>query len=105
MPMSALQRSSATSPINPALKTGLCIAATLLLIVPLLMVEADARMGGGGGGRGFGGGGFGGGRGFGGGGFGGGRSFGRAEGALQRLAVGDPTGGVRVWSPPLGIWD
>src|SRR5215472_16151580 len=76
MPMSALQRSSATSPINPALKTGLCIAATLLLIVPLLMVEADARMGGGGGGRGFSGGGFGGGRGFGGGGFGGGRSFG-----------------------------
>jgi hypothetical protein len=105
--MSVLQMSSATSPmsgsqlpnsrrhaeverlgipassksfITPALKTGLCIAATLLLIVPLLMVEADARMGGGGGGggggRGFGGGGFGGGRGFGGGGFGGGRSFG-----------------------------
>jgi LTXXQ motif family protein len=76
---------------TPALKTSLCIAATLLLIVPLLMVEADARMGGsgGGGGRGFGGGGFGGGhsfggmghiggggRGFGGGGFGGGHSFG-----------------------------
>jgi hypothetical protein len=69
---------SSKSFITPALKTGLCIAATLLLIVPLLMVEADARMGGGGGGggRGFGGGGFGGGRGFGGGGFGGGRSFG-----------------------------
>jgi LTXXQ motif family protein len=50
---------------TPALKTSLCIAATLLLIVPL-MVEADARMGGGGGG----------GRGFGGGGFGGGHSFG-----------------------------
>jgi LTXXQ motif family protein len=69
---------SSKSFIKPALKTGLCIAATLLLIVPLLMVEADARMGGGGGGggRGFGGGGFGGGRGFGGGGFGAGRSFG-----------------------------
>ena len=102
--MSALQMSLATSPMpvsqlpnsrrraevqrlgrpssskflfTPALKTSLCIAATLLLFVPLLMVEADARMGGGGvGGRGFGGGGFGGGRSFGGGGFGGGHSFG-----------------------------
>src|SRR5262249_14540804 len=105
VPMSALQMSSATSPMpvsqlpnsrrraevqrlgrpssskflfTPARKASLCIAATLLLIVPLLMVEADARMGGGGGGgggRGFGGGGFGGGRGLGGGRVGGGRRF------------------------------
>jgi len=69
--------------VKLALKSGLSIAAMLLLIVPLLTVEADARMGGGGGGGGhfggggggghFGGGGFGGGRGFGGGGIGGAR--------------------------------
>src|SRR5262249_8596195 len=101
MPMSALQMSSATSPMpvsqfpnsrhaeiqrlgrpssskflfTPAHNTSLHIVATLLPTVLLLMVEADARMGGGGGGRGFGGGGFGGGHSFGGMG-GGGRGFG-----------------------------
>src|SRR5438874_1653112 len=76
--------------LRPTLKASLSAAAMLLLVVPLLTSEADARFGGGGGGggggghgfggggggHGFGGGGFGGGRGFGGGGFGGARSFG-----------------------------
>jgi LTXXQ motif family protein len=48
----------ARSFISPVLTTGICLAAMLLLIVPLLTLEADARGGGGGGGRG--GGGFGG---------------------------------------------
>ena len=48
-----------------ALKAGLCLAATLVLILPLLTIDAQARFGGGGGGGHFGGG-FGGGRGFGG---------------------------------------
>ena len=45
---------------GPALKTGIGIAAMLLLLVPLITVAADARGGGGGGGGGRGGGGFGG---------------------------------------------
>jgi hypothetical protein len=42
----------ARSFISPILTTGICLAAMLLLIVPLLTLEADARGGGGGGGRG-----------------------------------------------------
>src|SRR5258708_3679043 len=38
--------------ITPVLTTVVCIAAMLLLIVPLLTLEADARGGGGGGGAG-----------------------------------------------------
>src|SRR6476619_1001446 len=55
---------------KPMLKTGIAIAAMLILMVPLISVTADARGGGGGGGGGRGGGGFGGGHigGFGGGG-------------------------------------
>jgi LTXXQ motif family protein len=71
--------------ITPVLTTGICLAAMLLLIIPLLTLEADARGGGGGGGRG--GGGFGGhGGGFGGhGGFagrGGGMGFAAHGGGL-----------------------
>jgi LTXXQ motif family protein len=63
---------------------GVCIVATLFLVVPLFTLEADARGGGGGHGGGFGGhGGFAGRGGMGfaarGGGFGGGRSFGVAR--------------------------
>jgi LTXXQ motif family protein len=44
--------------VRPVLTTGACLAATLLLVVPLLTLEADARGGGGGhGGGGHGGGG------------------------------------------------
>src|SRR5499427_7495959 len=57
---------------------GVCTIATLLLVVPLLTLEADARGGGGGHGGGFGGHG-GGGFAARGGGFGGGRSFGVAR--------------------------
>jgi hypothetical protein len=92
--------------IKPTLKAGFCIAAALLLIVPLLTAEADARMGGGGGfgggGRGFGGGGgFGGGRGFGGGGFGGARMGGMGHiGGISRGVggMGIARGGMGVRS-------
>src|SRR6266446_428222 len=56
---------------------GVCTVATLLLVVPLFTLEADARGGGGGHGGGFGG--HGGGFAARGGGFGGGRSFGVAR--------------------------
>src|SRR4051794_41973789 len=52
---------------KPVLKTGIAIAATLILMVPLMTVTADARGGGGRGGGGFGGGPIGGFRGGGGG--------------------------------------
>ena len=74
---------------RPALKTGIGIAAMLLLIVPLITVAADARGGGGGGGHGGGGGGHGGGGGGhvgGGGGHGGG--FGGHSGGFARHGGG-----------------
>jgi hypothetical protein len=80
---------SAPSPVaklgnpRPALKTGMGIAAMLLLIVPLITVAADARGGGGGGGHGGGGGGHGGG----GGGHGGGGG-GHAGGGFARHGGG-----------------
>jgi LTXXQ motif family protein len=73
----------------PALKTGMGIAAMLLLIVPLITVAADARGGGGGGGHGGGGGGHGGGGGgHGGGGGGHGGGFGGHSGGFARHGGG-----------------
>src|SRR5262245_60558766 len=75
---------------HSAVKTGACLAAMLLLVVPLFTLEADARGGGGGhgggghGGGGHGGGGHGGGHGFGG--HGGGRHFGGFGGHRGRAA-------------------
>jgi LTXXQ motif family protein len=85
---------------GPVVTATVCAAATLLLLVPLLTLEADARGGGGGrggGGHGFGGhGGFaargGGGMGFAGRGFGGARSFGVAR-----------FGGARLGARPFGV--
>src|SRR2546430_16551287 len=57
---SAAPRAQSRRAVRPALTTGACIAAVLLLVVPLLTLEADAR-GGGHGGGGHGGGGHGGG--------------------------------------------
>src|SRR5260221_8932497 len=67
---STAPRAQSRRAVRPVLTTGACIAAVLLLVVPLLTLEADAR-GGGGHGGGHGGGGHGGG-GHGGGGHGGG---------------------------------
>src|SRR5437667_5193560 len=44
------RRTSFHSAVRPLLTAGACIAATLLLVIPLLTLEADARGGGGGGG-------------------------------------------------------
>ena len=55
------RRAQFRSVVSPVLTTGACIAAVLLLVVPLLTLEADARGGGGHGGGGHGGGGHGGG--------------------------------------------
>src|SRR5438034_9514304 len=69
-PTPAVQRAQSRSAVKLVLTTGACMVAMLLLVVPLLTLEADAR-GGGGGGGGHGGGEHGGG-GHGGGGHGGG---------------------------------
>jgi len=79
----ALRRVQSCSAVRIVLTTGACMAAMLLLVVPLLTLEADARGGGGGG--------HGGGHGFGGhgGGFGGHRggiSFGARGGGGFRAA-------------------
>ncbi len=58
---SAAPRAQSRRAVRPVLTTGACIAAVLLLVVPLLTLEADARGGGGHGGGGHGGGGHGGG--------------------------------------------
>src|SRR5438132_2951349 len=58
---SAAPRAQARRAVRPVLTAGACIAAVLLLVVPLLTLEADARGGGGHGGGGHGGGGHGGG--------------------------------------------
>src|SRR5919109_5642684 len=62
MSMSAAERPNARRyAVRPVTTVTICVAALLLLAVPLFTLEADARGGGGGGGRG---GGFGGGHGF-----------------------------------------
>src|SRR5262249_40107867 len=69
-PTAAVRRAQPRSAVRLVLTTGSCIAAMLLIVMPLLTLEADARGGGGGGdgggGQGGGGGGAGGGRGRGG---------------------------------------
>ena len=60
-PAAAVRRAQSRSAVSTVLTTGACIAAVLLLVVPLLTLEADARGGGGHGGGGHGGGGHGGG--------------------------------------------
>ena len=108
-PAAAVRRAQSRSAVSPVLTTGACIAAMLLLVVPLLTLEADARGGGGGGhgggghgggghGGGFGGhgggghfggfGGHGGGHGFGGHGFGGHRGGGGVRAHIGRAHIG-----------------
>jgi hypothetical protein len=55
-PDAAVRRVQSRSAVSAVLTTGACIAAVLLLVVPLLTLEADARGGGGHGGGGHGGG-------------------------------------------------
>jgi LTXXQ motif family protein len=81
-PTAGVRRAQSRSAVRPVLTTGACMAAMLLLVVPLLTLEADARGGGGGG---HGGGGHGGGHGFGGHG-GGHRGGGRAH--IGRAHIG-----------------
>jgi hypothetical protein len=51
-PAAAVRRAQSRSAVSAVLTTGACIAAVLLLVVPLLTLEADARGGGGHGGGG-----------------------------------------------------
>ena len=44
----ALRRARSHSAVRLVLTTGACLAAMLLLVVPLLTLEADAKGGGGG---------------------------------------------------------
>jgi LTXXQ motif family protein len=60
-PTAAVRRAQSRSAVRLVLTTCACLAAMLLLVVPLLTLEADARGGGGHGGGGHGGGGHGGG--------------------------------------------
>ena len=46
-PAAAVRRSRSRNAVRPVLTTGACMAATLLLVVPLLTLEVDARGGGG----------------------------------------------------------
>jgi hypothetical protein len=43
----AVRRARSRNAVRPVLTTGACMAATLLLVVPLLTLEVDARGGGG----------------------------------------------------------
>jgi hypothetical protein len=81
-PTTGVRRAQSRSAVRPVLATGACMAAMLLLVVPLITLEANARGGGGGGhgGGGHGGGGHGGGHGGGFGGHRGGISFGARGG-------------------------
>jgi hypothetical protein len=94
-PSAAVRRAQSRSAVRPVLTTGACMAAMLLLVVPLLTLEADARGGGGGGhGGGGGGGGHGGGGHFGGfGGHGGGGHFGGFGGHRGGISFGARGGG------------
>ena len=47
-PTAAVRRAQFRSAVRLVLTTGACLAAMLLLVVPLLTLEADARGGGGG---------------------------------------------------------
>src|SRR3954449_13060416 len=59
-PTAGVRRAQSRSSVRPVLTTGACVAAMLLLVVPLITLEADAKGGGGGhGGGGHGGGGHG----------------------------------------------
>ena len=93
----AVRRAQCRSAVKLVLTTGACMAAMVLIVVPLLTLEADARGGGGGGhgGGGHGGGGHGGG-GHGGGGHGG---FGGHRGGISfgdAAAVGCIPSGRRI---------
>ena len=48
-PTAGVRRGESRSAVRPVLTTGACMAAMLLLVVPLITFEADARGGGGGG--------------------------------------------------------
>ena len=47
-PTAGVRRAQSRSAVRPVLTTGACMAAMLLLIVPLITLEADAKGGGGG---------------------------------------------------------
>ena len=47
-PTAAVQRAQSRSAMKLVLATGACMAAMVLIVVPLLTLEADARGGGGG---------------------------------------------------------
>src|SRR5260370_29870657 len=85
-PTAAVRRAQSRSAVRLVLTTCACLAAMLLLVVPLLTLEADARGGGGHGGGGHGGGGHGGGGHGGFGGHRGGMSFGARGGGGFRAA-------------------
>ncbi len=90
----AVRRAQCRSAVKLVLTTGACMAAMVLIVVPLLTLEADARGGGGGGhgGGGHGGGGHGGG-GHGGGGHGG---FGGHRGGISFGGRGGGGGGRHI---------
>ena len=46
-PAAAVRRDRSRNAVRPVLTTGACMAATLLLVVPLLTLEVNARGGGG----------------------------------------------------------
>jgi hypothetical protein len=46
-PAAAARRARSRNAVRPVLTTGACMAATLLLVAPLLTFEVDARGGGG----------------------------------------------------------
>ena len=51
-PTAAVRRAQSRSAVKLVLTTGACMAAMVLIVIPLLTLEADARGGGGGGGHG-----------------------------------------------------
>src|SRR6266403_1852331 len=104
-PTAAVRRAQSRSAVRLVLTTCACLAAMLLLVVPLLTLEADARGGGGHGGGGHGGGGHGGG---GHGGFGGHHSrmsFGaRGGGGFRAAHIGRARiGGAHIAARSVGV--
>src|SRR5215475_908567 len=97
-PTASVRRAQSRSDVKLVLTTGACIAAMLLIVVPLLTLEADARGGGGGGhgGGGHGGGGHGGGGHGGFGGHRGGISFGARGGGGVHSFRAAHIGGAHV---------
>jgi hypothetical protein len=104
-PTAAVRRAQSRSAVRLVLTTCACLAAMLLLVVPLLTLEADARGGGGHGGGGHGGGGHGGGGHGGFGGHRGGMSFGaRGGGGFRAAHIGRARiGGAHIAARSVGV--